>query len=1771
MVDIRIDYLDAANYALVHNGIPVCHSLEITNNSDNELHNIFIECSGDFIKSTQTGCFPIVKKGQTLKINNFEITPIPQKVAALTERTTTYFTIQIWQKEPDEEKTSLLKKEFPIDIMAFDQWLGSGVHPQMLASFVLPNNPEVNNLIVKAAQHLKRSSGASSFTAYQSGNPQMVEQQVAAIFGALHEENIVYRSLPASFEGSGQRITLANQVLTNKLGNCIELSLLFASALECIGIHSVIILQREHAFLGVWLVDDCCPYSVSDDSSYLEKKCSEGINEMMVLECTSVTSESASFKNASESALKKLADLSKFEMYVDIQRCRLERIRPLPQVVNNNNNWTLEVPEGVEHDECNIQVQKRSRYDLTNIFDSNTKLSKMDIWERKLLDFSLRNTLLNLSLSQKAIQFISFNVNLLEDALQDGKEYMVCPKPDINFQIPDEERIVRSRLIPDIRELVSTDLKNQLLHTYCTESKTKDVLKNIYRLSRNAIEETGANSLFLAIGALRWFETEDSTVPHYAPIMMLPVEIVYKKSSYYLRSRDEEITLNITLFEYLRQSHEIDIPGLNPLPTDEHGVDVAKIFAIIRSALEHKKQWDVEEECILGIFSFSKFVMWSDIHNHRKELLSNEIIHSLVEQKLTWQPQPLISDLKSTDREQHPDEIALPVSADSSQMTAVIEAGKGNSFILYGPPGTGKSQTITNLIANALYQGKRVLFVAEKMAALSVVQKRLEKIGLDPFCLEMHSNKITKRHVLEQLNKALKVTHIKQPEEYQRIAAQLYEQRTKLIRYMEALHNVDSDDDFSLYDCILRYDSLDAEILDFDTKDPNLRAHFRPQSVEGYRHLLNDKYRLIVNLIGQPSEHPLLGLNIHETDLGNIGGLTASLESVRTTLNNGYNDYERLCNAPALRAEILKEWAESIFNEDIDKLSQEWKSIRVKGFLTRYFAKKSFIKKMRTFNPYILEEDLLSNFDKIAAYNDIHRTIIEIQTTINSYFSNSYGFDEMPPKEDLQQLIAKLNSWLSHTDKARDWYQWCAFKDEMRSIGLGVLTTTIEKQSISGDNLNSAFLKTMFKALALEKIAVSPLLRTFEGSIFDATVLRYKELTNEFQLLSQKELYAKLAAQIPHVTDNVDTSSEIGLLNRNVSNGGRKMSLRELMNQIPTLLPRLCPCMLMSPLSVAQFLSLSQEKFDLVIFDEASQMPTSEAVGAIARGKALIVVGDPKQMPPTSFFNSTCVNEEEADIDDMESILEDCRTLEIPSLQLNWHYRSRHESLIAFSNNEYYDGSLITFPSVDDQNTKVKFIPVDGVYDKGGRRSNRKEAEAIVAEIIRRLKDPSAKRSIGVIAFNVVQQNLIEDLLQEQLDKKQELKNAADSLYEPIFIKNLENVQGDERDVILFSIGYGPDKEGKISMNFGPLNNSGGERRLNVAVSRARHEMLIFSTMRAAHIDLRRTQARGVIGLKHFLEYAERQTLVPTANTINERPDSIVAKQIALALEQRGYHVRTDVGRSDFKVDIAISNPAHDDLYSVGLLLDGKGYHQTQTTRDREIVQPSVLESLQWRIMRIWSVDWMVNPERLLNRIEEFVKSKPTPTEPEKPVSFNIDNEEVVEATSNELPYNSYTPTNLSTMSDHELAKAIVAVEQPITVSLLCREICRFREIARVTQSLTNDIRAYAKRYLFLHVTDHDETVWTNREAFENFSGYRQSNGRDIDDIPFIEIQNALLETVQDQVSTQRDNLPTHIARKLGFARTGTKVESTLKKAIEQMLQDGRIVDNNGRITLADA
>jgi very-short-patch-repair endonuclease len=515
-----------------------------------------------------------------------------------------------------------------------------------------------------------------------------------------------------------------------------------------------------------------------------------------------------------------------------------------------------------------------------------------------------------------------------------------------------------------------------------------------------------------------------------------------------------------------------------------------------------------------------------------------------------------------------------------------------------------------------------------------------------------------------------------------------------------------------------------------------------------------------------------------------------------------------------------------------------------------------------------------------------------------------------------------------------------------------------------------------------------PVLRNFASADHDRKISEFRQADERFQKLTEQYVAAVLASNVPRPQAGQKPDAELALVLRELAKQRAHLPVRRLVQGIPTVLPRLKPCLLMSPLSVAQYLDASQTSFDLVVFDEASQIPVWDAVGAIARGKQVVVVGDPKQLPPTNFFNrvdetddtGTETSSEDIPVHDLESILDECLGAGLPTLRLEWHYRSRHESLITFSNHRYYDSRLITFPSPVAQDMAVKLNVVSGVYDRGGSRTNRAEADAIVNEIVGHFSDDSRRKlTMGVVTFNQPQQRLIETLLDEALKKSPELEERiAEHGPERLFVKNLENVQGDERDLILFSVTYGKDAAGRMAMNFGPLNQEGGQRRLNVAITRARHGVTIFSSIRPEEIDLSRTRSAGVIDLKNYLEFASRglRAIAEQALPTGREAESPLEVEIITALRDNGWSVHPQVGCSGYRVDIGVVHPNEPGRYLLGIECDGASYHSLPTARDRDRLRQIVLEGLGWTLHRVWSTDWWTDPEREIEKVEAAINRR---------------------------------------------------------------------------------------------------------------------------------------------------------------------------------------------------
>jgi very-short-patch-repair endonuclease len=589
---------------------------------------------------------------------------------------------------------------------------------------------------------------------------------------------------------------------------------------------------------------------------------------------------------------------------------------------------------------------------------------------------------------------------------------------------------------------------------------------------------------------------------------------------------------------------------------------------------------------------------------------------------------------------------------------------------------------------------------------------------------------------------------------------------------------------------------------------------------------------------------------------------------------------------------------------------------------------------------------------------------------------------------DFIQSVRDICSTLKHEQQAiKSWCDWVRTRDEASHMDMQAIIAAVEADGIGIKGAIDAFETAYSRWWASARIDEESALRRFVSAEHADKIQLFRELDDKLSRLSARLVRTRICATIP-ARDDVAKSSAYGVLRHQMQLQRPRKAVRELVQEAGDALTTLTPCLLMSPLSIAQYLPPDGALFDLVIFDEASQITTWDAIGAIARGKQTIIAGDPKQMPPTSFFDRAAGHAADADADveeDQESILDECLAASIPQHRLTWHYRSRHESLIAFSNHRYYGGELVTFPAPVTRDSAVQLVPVVGSYARGKGRTNQAEAQAMVHEVVRRLQDPAfvdatGKRlSLAVVTLNSEQQRLVEDLLDKERQANPALEPFfSDDLSEPVVVKNLETVQGDERDLILLGIGYGPETPGAptMAMNFGPLNRMGGWRRLNVAITRAREELLVFASFPPHMVDLNRTSAEAVRDMKHYLEFAQKGPSALSAAVQGSVGDheSPFEEAVANRLRDKGWSIVPQIGVSRYRIDLGVVHPDRPGDYLLGIECDGASYHSAATARDRDKIRAAVLQSLGWRLARIWSTDWWIDPAGAAERLSAIIQ-----------------------------------------------------------------------------------------------------------------------------------------------------------------------------------------------------
>ena len=1493
---------------------------------------------------------------------------------------------------------------------------------------------------------------------------------------------------------------------------------------------------------------------------------------------------------------------------------------------------------------------------------------KFDLWERKLLDLTTRNALLNTKVKGKTVPVFVKSASDIEDNLSSDKEYAIISR-NAAGQSEATEEAPAAPLIPakeyEIEDLVDTASFDEVLtkgidggtlYSSLAEKDLDDRLKYLYRTSRVAAEDDGSGTLFLACGFLKWTE-DNKEQPCYAPIVLVPVELKRKfgVGKYVMQKSDDDASVNITLLEKLRKDFDLITSELEgDVPQDNSGADVKGVFKTLEAIVALHKDWKIIDACVLGMFSFSQFVMWNDLHNHREEIAANKIVKSLLDGELSWEYEDMEGKAKGFNDE---GSIYLPISADSSQAYAIKRAGEGASFVLHGPPGTGKSQTITSMIANAIANNQKVLFVAEKKAALEVVYSRLKKIGLDPFCLELYSNKIAKGYISDQLKAAMEVRlNMTSEGDYEKALADITARRAELDAYSKALLTR-TESGYTLYELLSIYaDNEDAPEI---TLEDGFENGLTEDRINASKAAIGE---FLASGSGMSGVLPYVKATEYSQDTkiklkGELDELSTAADNVITTASAVSASYPNLSagvniasahKAAAIignffkaRSSILQTWDAQILTKDPDQLKAAFNEANSKWGPFKSSAIKKVYASISSFDKSgSAKDDLGKHIDTLCDYKNAFtalgfNTAAGIPEILPAFTTSLTEFDEVASKVNTRLGIAEIapdsqagfdkvqvivNDIRINEAKIRDKTILNHAAESCSTLKLGLVVNAYEQGIVNEGNIVNAFDRAWSVLLICKMIDGNEVLRNFSGKVYKEKISQLRKMSDEFTKLTQQEVALKVAKtsfEMRNNKDNANASSGLGKLSRAIKGRCRGVSIRSLFREVQEVILKLTPCVLMSPMSAAQFIAPSMDPlFDLVIFDEASQLPTSEAVGVLARGKNAIIVGDPNQMPPTTFFRLQVNNAdtEDYDTEDLESILDDCLAVGMPQSRLLWHYRSRHESLITFSNRSFYDSKLYTFPSVDDRSSRVTLVKCEGSFDSGKSRTNEKEAKAVVDELVMRSRDPElSKLTHGIVTFNIQQQSLIEDMIDEVCKTDEAFERWAYGGEETIFIKNLENVQGDERDVILFSVGYGPDAEGKVSMNFGPLNKDGGWRRLNVAVTRSRCGMKVFSSLSPEQLRISDATPEGVKAFKRFLQYAEGSTIwdqdLVNADSLDSSGLPIidrslkyrgVIEDIRAGLKERGYDSDAGVGKSGFKVDIGVRREG-EESYCLGILIDGSSDINNSTASTREISQPSVLKGLGWKVIRVWSLDWWENKDAVIEEcIAEINRADVPDPEPDPPAAEPVpaeaapENPEETEETqkktelitdTEKVPYKTaditlpqLTPAQFADeMNISELTKAarqIIAAEAPLTTELFAQRLCDACGITRKTAAVKNRVdyilKALKNTVTLQNITlcrasENDrQFIWKEpQDAWHIMSYYRVPGEgmkvRKADDIPVEEAACAAIAVCRAQFGMPRDALVTETGRALGFSVVAPMVKLLCEQAIDLAIERGQL------------
>lgn len=1595
-------------------------------------------------------------------------------------------------------------------------------------------------------------------------------------------------------------------------------------------------------------------------------------------------------------------------------------------------------------------------------------------WKRKLLDVSKRNRALNfkpnkvttvtvvdeqpaevfriLYLRERQMRFLPALTKTedtqtkTEGALANAED-APTPSPSSATETPDiaasdtadvDAEDYAPDFIPYAASALDARHTDELLQTAATAEDLDKSLRRIADQAQVSLEEQGVNTLFLALGMLNYKESAASQEVFRAPLVLLPVSLQRKsaRAGYTLGATDDDPIVNPALAEYLRRSFGITLPDLPDLTNLPEQYDLQQLFAEVAEAVAGQAGWHVKTDIALSFFSFQKFVMYKDLESNAEAFGAHPLVRQIILRSgSSLRALPDEVRAAELDSEFPPERTAQVVNADSSQLRAILAVSRRHDLVLEGPPGTGKSQTITNLIAQALSENKSVLFVAEKMAALEVVHSRLVEAGLAEFCLELHSTKANKRAVMQELASALDAS-LQRPRVEEAATARIGAVRDELTAYARAVHEPFGALGLSPYQA---YGELEKVLA-----APKLRLTRAVEAVT--REELENTERDLRDLaeaaqpVGNPSAHPWRDATRTFYSEQDMDDARAMLDSLRGHLarvvelaERAQNDFSlppvntfadvrvaasvasllaRSPGAPlavlqseawntppqpaveivkrgraltTLSVEVEAKFSAGVFDEEhsgeIEFIeAKESGPLRFLNFLSGRFraVKNRWLGyRLPSYRATLLEqaadmrkvEALRRERDRLRADDAQARELFGALwqgessdwDALDAYINWVVEFRGACVRDGLREqalaVASRPHPDVSVVERLRDeseqaqkylfelrahigWPsdylndapltdiagrvealfqnlhlapRWAAFEQSRAKVAEGLAAELLDA-AMRGEvafadlaaSLRRAFLQRWL-GLAVEQREP---LRRFNTLTHEQRVAEFRALDEQVLTENRAELVRSQRDRVQAGLRTPESVEALRFLRPQLTRQRGLSPLRTTFQKSYAAIRAIKPVFLMSPLTAAQLLDAVAPGFDLVIFDEASQLPAEDAAGAIARGRQLVVVGDPKQLPPTNFFSvmsgtvAAPLGEDGTPLfEDSESILEEFAGSGAPMTRLKWHYRSAHESLINFSNVSFYDSDLYTFPSVetDSQHAGLSFEYVaDGVYE--GKGLNMAEARRVADAVVRFAREQAARKergepelSLGVGTFNLRQQLAVQDELEVRRRQDPSVEPFfARGRREPFFVKNLENIQGDERDVVFLSVTYAKDAGGVLRYNFGPLNGENGWRRLNVLTTRARQGMRVFSSMKGDEINPAHAASQGPQLLRSFLIYAERGRLDSTIASAAAQTESPFEREVFTELTRRGLILQPQVGIAGYRIDFGVRDEEMPGRYLCGIECDGAAYHSSETARDRDRLRQQVLEARGWTIHRLWSTDWFKDRggqiERLLALVDETRRkaledraaerealerlaaleqeeARAAQEEASKGAEVSKGASTEVEATHAPPAAQPYVFAETQPLyAGHDfhaapasfISRAIeetVRVEAPLHVRDLAARVVALWGFGQVGQAMMRRVRAVAEesarqgrirlRGDFVYRTDEAEAVSVRSRAGTKIPPERISPE---------EYRAAVLLVLRAGDGVERKALTNAVRSLFGFGRTGTNLDSHIGSAIEELL-----------------